>query len=565
MWWDFKNTSAGKKRGGPRASVRKRRPRTRPFLEELEPLVTPTGLTDPIQAYQFDNSIGVNTHFLQGDPNYKTNYTQLKADLQALGIYHVRDEFVNPGGRDEFNDVLDLASVGIKHQTTEYTYTAPANQMPSLLAPLAGAIEGVEGINEPEYFQSDLTAADIFNYQQALYTSLKATPLFGNIPVLAPSLVTWGMSHMLAPNTQYRYPIENFSDYGNAHPYPNDHMPPETSGSITTQLNDVARVAVPDKPTMSTETDGTDGAFNPTVDGFYTPRLLMYLYQQGSVRNYYYELLNEGDGYGGLFQSDAQTPNPAGYDIKHMIGPGGILYDRSNFRTTPLDYSWAGGDTSNLQSQLFETHDGTYELALWRSVSVGTWNGGNSWLVDIPIPTNVTVSVNNAQLDQATMYTDLGQQNITTADLPVSNNQITVRVGAQVVFVKLTTHASTNPNDAWAVNASLVVTPGNTVVFPGRTSDGGGATTIASATGISGPVWLELPRAGNQFYAFYSTNGSSWNALNSDPVTRSSTADVGLAVSAHTARGESPVDIAQFSHVQVTDDLGDVSGFDPLR
>jgi hypothetical protein len=121
-----------------------------------------------------------------------------------------------------------------------------------------------------------------------------------------------------------------------------------------------------------------------------------------------------------------------------MIGPNGLLNDsNSTFQTSPLDYSWAGGDTSNLQSQLFQRSDGTFELALWRSVSVGTYSGGQ-WTVNIPNPTNVTVSINNAVLDSATSYAGLEQPNMTSSNLTVNNSQITVPVGAGVVFVHLT-------------------------------------------------------------------------------------------------------------------------------
>jgi hypothetical protein len=223
----------------------KRRPQVL-WLEELEPRVTPT-LTTPILAATFANSIGVNTHFLQGDSRYDNGYTQLKADLQALGIVHVRDQFVNYGaGSTQFNDVLDLAAAGIKHETTEYTDT-PANNMASLLAPIARAIEGVEGINEPENFEPTLTAQDIFNYQQALYNNLKGSSTFANTAVLAPSLVSSSMATALDPSSSY--PITNYSDYANPHSYPFDEQPPESSGSIQYSLNSVARVAVPNKTT----------------------------------------------------------------------------------------------------------------------------------------------------------------------------------------------------------------------------------------------------------------------------------------------------------------------------
>jgi hypothetical protein len=55
-----------------------------------------------------------------------------------------------------------------------------------------------------------------------------------------------------------------------------------------------------------------------------------------------------------------------------------------------------------------------------------------------PTPTNVTVTINNAQVTSATSYTDFQNPSLTAADLAVSSNQFTVPVGGEVVFVKMT-------------------------------------------------------------------------------------------------------------------------------
>jgi hypothetical protein len=92
-----------------------------------------------------------------------------------------------------------------------------------------------------------------------------------------------------------------------------------------------------------------------------------------------------------------------------------------------------------------------------------------------------------------------------------------------------------------ATNSMMVAvdaTPGNGVIFEYRTSAGGFAasasvTTVPDPTPVA-PVWLKLVRAGNVFNAFYSLNGSAWNAVGTSQTVNLNSADlIGLAVTAH--------------------------------
>ena len=90
-----------------------------------------------------------------------------------------------------------------------------------------------------------------------------------------------------------------------------------------------------------------------------------------------------------------------------------------------------------------------------------------------------------------------------------------------------------NDNSSNAPEVSLLLTPGNGVIFCYR-NIAGGTTTQLSATGISAPEWIRLSRSNNTFTATYSTNGTSWTALGSpQTISMANSILAGVAVSAH--------------------------------
>jgi phosphatidylserine/phosphatidylglycerophosphate/cardiolipin synthase-like enzyme/regulation of enolase protein 1 (concanavalin A-like superfamily) len=85
---------------------------------------------------------------------------------------------------------------------------------------------------------------------------------------------------------------------------------------------------------------------------------------------------------------------------------------------------------------------------------------------------------------------------------------------------------------AGAAHVILDVRPDGWVEFMTRTSNGG-ATTYLSGTAQPPPAWLKLSRAGNTVTASVSSNGSSWTAIGTTPVSFSASAYMGLVVSSH--------------------------------
>jgi beta-glucanase (GH16 family)/regulation of enolase protein 1 (concanavalin A-like superfamily) len=65
-----------------------------------------------------------------------------------------------------------------------------------------------------------------------------------------------------------------------------------------------------------------------------------------------------------------------------------------------------------------------------------------------------------------------------------------------------------------SIFADIVDTPGGTVQFQSRTTTTS-ASTSATVTGISMPVWLKLVDSGNSFSGFYSTDDLTWHQVGS--------------------------------------------------
>ena len=101
---------------------------------------------------------------------------------------------------------------------------------------------------------------------------------------------------------------------------------------------------------------------------------------------------------------------------------------------------------------------------------------------------------------------------------------------------------------AGAENALLYVTPTNGISFQSRTSTGGVTSANGSAV-ASVPCWLKLARSGSSVTAYWSSNGTSWNLINSQTISMSNNAFIGLAVG---SKDNILLNTATFDNVTVT-------------
>ena len=105
-----------------------------------------------------------------------------------------------------------------------------------------------------------------------------------------------------------------------------------------------------------------------------------------------------------------------------------------------------------------------------------------------------------------------------------------------------------NDSTAGSANVSIVATAGQGVSFQWR-STAGGQSSNSQKTGITVPIWLQLVRSAETFTGSYSTNGSNWVQVSSQPVTLNSNVLAGLDVTAH---NNSALNTATFTNVSVT-------------
>lgn len=116
------------------------------------------------------------------------------------------------------------------------------------------------------------------------------------------------------------------------------------------------------------------------------------------------------------------------------------------------------------------------------------------------------------------------------------DTEITVRV-ASLVNTHGWAKAGIMFRSSTAANSPFVmacVTPTNGIWLYARKSTTSNAYRVALEAGTA-PKWLKLTRTGDTFYAFFSSDGKSWDLLDSVTIDLPSTALAGLGVTSHSA------------------------------
>lgn len=112
------------------------------------------------------------------------------------------------------------------------------------------------------------------------------------------------------------------------------------------------------------------------------------------------------------------------------------------------------------------------------------------------------------------------------------DGEIVVKVGTQrsaIGTAGVMIRESTDPNSK---HASILVTPGNVVLFK-RRAEMAGATleSVAACPGLAASHWVKLVRSGDILTGYYSGTGSFWSALGSETIPMGTNVLIGLAVS----------------------------------
>ena len=109
--------------------------------------------------------------------------------------------------------------------------------------------------------------------------------------------------------------------------------------------------------------------------------------------------------------------------------------------------------------------------------------------------------------------------------------------------------------------AAVYITPGKGCRFQARPFNNADAlsdSSVATAAqvAIQAPYWVKLERTGNNFYGFYSADGTTWTGMSWNPqrISMPDTIHIGLAVTSHSA---GKLTTAEFSSLAMT---GSVTG-----
>ncbi|UBF27172.1 hypothetical protein K9N68_04180 [Kovacikia minuta CCNUW1] len=190
------------------------------------------------------------------------------------------------------------------------------------------------------------------------------------------------------------------------------------------------------RPGTFTNVPLSDRSVSEAVQGKYIPRLFLENYNQGIVRTFSYELIDERsnttnseDNYG-LLRADG-SPKPAFTALQNLIS---LLNDPSETSATftpgSLDYTLSGS-TQNVEHTLLQKSNGDFYLVLWQEVP-STDQDATSQAVTLNLTTPIA---------QATTY--LPNQSTTATGQYATPTQIALNVSDYPLVIQLTPTQST--------------------------------------------------------------------------------------------------------------------------
>jgi hypothetical protein len=329
-------------------------------------------------AYDFADSVGVDTHLLNQDSFYYQHFAVLKQKLLAARISHIRDGAMDQNGGyfdgDQAARFSELGRAGIRVIFVSRLSVSKAfvQGFPGRVSPAFEAWElpnELNGSNVP-------WVASLRSWMPVFREYVKGQ-VQTTYPIIGPSLIDLGDAPYMKlgdqsanidfVNLHQYYGIFNpgTTGYGGAGAPPCDTL---RYGSLAYGTCNAATTS-PTKPVMITESGyGTDAVVDrtvtPEVQMKYVPRLLLLHMKAGIRRTYIYQFADYGnDGFGafGLLAKDG-AEKPAYRELSHLLnemndrGPSG----------PPVSLSLSlNGQTQDLVSAVFQKSDGSYRLVAW--------------------------------------------------------------------------------------------------------------------------------------------------------------------------------------------------------
>jgi hypothetical protein len=315
--------------------------------------------TSTLRAASFADSIGVNLH-MAGTSSAYGNVNKVIADLQYLGIDHVRDRAIDP----TYNQTSygKLAAAGIHFDLfiqpgTDLNYTA------SFAAAHPGALTALEGPNEINLWPvtyNGLTGTDAgVSYMSYLANAMQGNSAFDGVQLY--NLTLAGKA------------LGTAAGLGNVHVYPSSGAQP--GAEMAWELGK-SYAAMPGQGVVITETGystvaGVTGSVDLATQAKETLNTLMDAVKSGVQSTYLYELLDEPDASGtnpfahfGLFDVN-QNAKPVATAIHNLTS---ILADTGSnaetFATTAINYTVSGLSSAGGSLQ-FEKSSGAHDIIVW--------------------------------------------------------------------------------------------------------------------------------------------------------------------------------------------------------
>ena len=199
----------------------------------------------PRRAYDFVNSIGVNTHFGYYDTQYGLYEEVLRPRLLELGVKHIRDGTFNDDVARKYRDVGES---GVR-----LLLITSAERVAGQAEAIGPMLWGVEAENEPdgrggEWVERARTE------QQRLYETVRGVERLDDVAVVGVSLANIRNSPELLGD------VSQWMDFGGMHPYAAGQYP---SRARAASQWSPAKILFFQLYTMSTSAVNGDGA-NPT-------------------------------------------------------------------------------------------------------------------------------------------------------------------------------------------------------------------------------------------------------------------------------------------------------------
>lgn len=344
--------------------------------ENLSRLEPNTVNETPQSAFDFVNSIGLNTHLNYFDRIYG-NFPLVEHELKSVGILHLRDG-VHLQNAD-YNKLLygrwnQLGNFGVRFDAVldPRSNLGPLNStlLSEVEVLVSNRIESFEGPNELDVSNENGWPAIDRGYQDEVFSSVKSMKDASSIKIIGPSLA-------FASNSSKVGNLSNQMDDGNLHPYPAGKMP----SIVFPDQIDLEKIVCNTEPIVFTES-GYHNAINENADqpgvsettaAKYIPRLFLEDFSRGVPRTYLYEFMDEAPDPGmsnsqmhwGLIRADG-SEKPAFVALKNLISELNDLGEPTSLK--PL--TWAlDSKHAQIHHLLLQKSNGTFDLVLWQEVS----------------------------------------------------------------------------------------------------------------------------------------------------------------------------------------------------